>query len=259
MMRGSLLFCALLLVLPRIVLGQATPAEPGEDRARTFTYRHTEHGDLELTVDYPPDWDASDSRPAIVFFFGGGWTWGTIEHFERQAKYFARRGMVAIRPDFRVKDRQGTTPAESVEDAKSAMRWVRAHADALGIDPHRIVASGGSSGGHLAACTAQCSGPENPDEDLAISAEPNAMILFNPLLEYYGVSEIEQAYPVASEAIARQISPVLHVEKGDPPTLLLFGTGDPLLDWASSYIEKSRELGNRVELYLAEGGRPCIL
>jgi acetyl esterase/lipase len=71
-----------------------------------------------------------------------------------QAEYLATRGIIAFCPDYRVKSRNATTPFESVMDAKSAMRYLKSHGSELGIDTSRIVASGGSAGGHLAACTA---------------------------------------------------------------------------------------------------------
>ena len=89
-----------------------------------------------------------------MFFFGGAWTQWRPGQFEPQASYLAGRGMVAIRADYRVKNRHRATPADGVEDAKSAIRWVRQNASMLGVDPDRIVAAGGSAGGHLAACTA---------------------------------------------------------------------------------------------------------
>ena len=55
---------------------------------RTFTFKQTPQGPLEITVDYPADWKPTDARPAIVFFFGGGWTKGSVEEFSRQAAYF---------------------------------------------------------------------------------------------------------------------------------------------------------------------------
>ena len=248
-----LFFCKAFLLIPCIVLGQSGASSTGDENTQILTYKHTEQGDLQLVVDYPPEWKASDKRSAIVFFFGGGWAWSAINHFERQAKYFASRGMVSIRPYVRVKDPHGTTPAESVDDALSAMRWIRAHADSLGINAHRVVASGGSSGGHVAACLSQCTRPENQDEKHPISAEPDAMVLFNPLLGFYNVGTIEELYPVANEEVAKQISPELHIEKNDPPAFLMFGTEDTNLTWSSTYIEKSRQLGNRVDLYLAQG------
>ena len=66
-------------------------------------------------------------------------------------------------------------------DAKSALRYVRAHATELGIDPQRIAAAGGSAGGHLAAFTALVDGLDDPQDDLAVSCKPNALVLFNPV------------------------------------------------------------------------------
>ena len=75
---------------------------------------------------------------AIVFFFGGGWVGGTPKQFFPHCTYLASRGMVAISAEYRVKDRHGVTPLECVLDGKSAVRWVRAHASELGIDPTLI-------------------------------------------------------------------------------------------------------------------------
>ena len=75
-------------------------------------------------------------------------------------------------------------PDKAVEDAKSAMRWVRANAARLGIDPNRIVSCGGSSGGHLAASVAALEDFDSPGDDLRISARPNAMLLHYPLLDF---------------------------------------------------------------------------
>src|SRR5690349_2245960 len=91
-----------------------------KEPVQTFTYKKTKQANLAIHVHYPPDWKKEDKRPAIVFFFGGGWTAGRIEQFEPQAKYLAGRGMVAARADYRVKSRHQVTPDACVEDAKSA-------------------------------------------------------------------------------------------------------------------------------------------
>ena len=137
------------LALIGAVVSPAFGQEP-----KSFTYKKTKQADLEIVVHFPPGWKETDKRPGIVFFFGGGWTNGTIKAFEPQAIYLASRGMVAACADYRIKSKHGVTPKECVEDAKSAVRWLRQNAAKLGIDPNRIAASGGSAGGHLAACTA---------------------------------------------------------------------------------------------------------
>src|SRR5262249_6559933 len=144
--------------------------DQSKEAVKTFTYKKTTKADkttpvaLEIHVHLPPDWKKEDKRPAIVFFFGGGWTSGTVKQFEPQASYLASRGMIAARADYRVKSRHDVTPDACVEDAKSAVRWLRQNTAMLGVDPDRIVASGGSAGGHIAACTA-CTGLDAAGED----------------------------------------------------------------------------------------------
>src|SRR4029078_4184871 len=131
------------------------PAVRAAESGGQSRYVYKTIGERKLTIDfdYPPGWKLTDKRPTIVFFFGGGWKEGTPTQFKPQAEYFAKRGLVCGRVDYRVRGKDGVTPDKCVEDALSAMRCVRGHAAQLGADPDRIVAAGGSAGGHLAACT----------------------------------------------------------------------------------------------------------
>lgn len=230
--------------------------ESAEDKAdqpkTTFTYKHSKQADLKMQMHYPKDWKPTDKRPAIVFFFGGGWTNGTTAQFENQAAYLATRGMVAARADYRVKSRQDVTPADCVEDAKSAVRWLRKNATTLGIDPDRIVAAGGSAGGHIAACTALTDGLEAADEDKSISSKPNLLVLFNPVVRFEGVPELTKRISEDTK-LARMLSPTLHLSAKTPPALLLFGKNDRLLPQAEEYVAKAKEQGCRAELFLADG------
>ena len=123
--------------------------------AETLVYKKAGDRELRLHIEKPADWKATDQRPAIVFFFGGGWVGGSPEQFRPQSEYLATRGMVGIRVEYRTiaKGDKGP-PLVCCADAKSAMRYVRSHAAELGVDPARIAAAGGSAGGHLAAFTA---------------------------------------------------------------------------------------------------------
>lgn len=82
----------------------ADPLIPGSDKITTTTHTYKTIGDvkLELTCFTPANHKATDKRPAIIFYFGGGWTSGTPKQFEKQATYLATRGMVAITADYRV-------------------------------------------------------------------------------------------------------------------------------------------------------------
>ena len=216
-------------------------------------YKKTPRVDLKIYLDFPEDWKPSDSRPAIVFFGGGGWATQSAKQFSTQASYLAGRGMVAARADYRVMRRHKTTPFECVEDAKSAVRWLRQNAGRLGIDPDRIVASGGSAGGHMAACTAVVDGLDAKDEDAAVSSKPNALVLFNPVLDLEPLSRNNRQKSFQNPEDALKISPCHHQKKGVPPALILFGSDDRFGESAFAYRKKSMQLGNRVELYIEEG------
>lgn len=167
--------------------------------------------------------------------------------------------MVAIVADYRVKLRHGVTPFECVADAKSAIRWLRTHAVELGIDPKRIVASGGSAGGHLAASTALLKGLDEKYENLKVSSVPNALVLFNPALDLPDLAERLPANELAQfidwSKRAADISPIHHVRRHSPPTIIFHGTGDKTVPFeqATRFCEAMKKEGNRCEVVPFEG------
>jgi acetyl esterase len=216
-------------------------------------------GDVNLKIYRfnPPDHKDSDQRPAVVFFFGGGWKNGDPKQFANQCVHLASRGMVAMTAEYRVASRHQAKAIDCVEDAKSAIRWVRKNSVKLGIDPNRIAAGGGSAGGHLAACTGVVKGFEKSTEDTSISSVPNAMILFNPALV---LDSVDGEEPFKQEKLAdlrervgddpRKISPVHHVGKGAPPTIIFHGRADTTVPFrtAEVFAETMKKHGNRCEL-----------
>ena len=214
-------------------------------------YKKVDSTELTMTLDYPPNYQPGQSYTTMVFFFGGGWNGGDVKHFEQYAHYFASRGLICVRPDYRVKSRQGTSPFASVEDAKSAMRFLRKNAELLGIDPGRIIASGGSAGGHLAAATALLPGLDAPDDDLSISTVPQALVLFNPVIDNgpkgYGYERIGARYP--------EFSPMHNLNTISPPTIFFLGTADKLIavSTGQEYKKKVEARGSRCDLHLYEG------
>jgi acetyl esterase/lipase len=229
----------------------AVPARAEDKPVKQFVYKKTKQADLALSVHYPPDWKESDKRPVILFFFGGGWSQGTVKQFEPQAEYLAGRGLVAIRADYRVKSRHDVTPDQCVEDARSAVRWVRQNAAKLGIDPDKVIAAGGSAGGHLAACTGCCPGPDADGDDKKVSARANAMVLFNPVVRFDGVPSLMDRIG-KDEKLGKLLSPTLHLAKDSPPALLLYGKKDKLLAQGEEYVKRAKEVGCTAELYLAD-------
>ncbi|MCE9565111.1 MAG: alpha/beta hydrolase [Planctomycetes bacterium] len=127
----------------------AQPAKLKLTDAKVLTadhvYKKSAEGELTLHCFMPADWKATDNRPVIVFFLG--WKTGSYTQFVPQAEYFASRGIVANSADYRIESKHKTKPDAAVEDAKIAIRWVRANAAKLGIDPDKVIASGGSAAG----------------------------------------------------------------------------------------------------------------
>jgi acetyl esterase len=222
----------------------------------TKVYKTIGHMNLKLYVFHPSERKNEERLSAIVFFFGGGWKRGKVTHFLPQAKYMAERGMVAILADFRVMPRHGVTPFECVADAKSVIRWLRMHADELGIDNNRIVASGGSSGGHMAACTALIKDFDAKNEDLNVSSVPNALVLFNPALDLSHIVEYANKNQVRDWHLrALEISPVHHVFQGAPPTIIFHGTADQNIpiQLVINFCEVMKKYGNHCEVIPFEG------
>jgi acetyl esterase/lipase len=201
------------------VLAAPQPETRGPDLV--VPYRKIGESALKLEVFRPADWKASDQRAAIVFFFGGGWVGGSTSQFHPQAAHLAKRGMVAFCAEYRVQSRDKTSPFEAVADAKAAVRWLWRNAEAQGIDPKKIVASGGSAGGHLAAC---CGVTPGLDEIREGEPEfiPAAMVLFNPVIDTskagFGHNKLKDRY--------KEISPVEHVHDKTAPTLIMVGSAD---------------------------------
>jgi acetyl esterase/lipase len=245
-----------LVVWSFVVSGCRTSSALREQSQARYVYKTGGERKLTLDFDRPPDWKPSDKRPAIVFFFGGGWSVTNLGQFKPQAEYFAKRGLVCVRADFRLLIRDKVWPDKCVEDAISAVRWVRSHAAQLGIDPNRIVVAGGSSGGHLAACTFFAEGISDPDDDKSVSHKPNAMILYNPLLNLVAEARTTEGSPFFAgldDAMLKRISPSLHVCKDTPPTLIIDGTADYLNPQIREFVERSQSLGAPVEACYTEG------
>ncbi|MFK7788523.1 MAG: alpha/beta hydrolase [Phycisphaeraceae bacterium] len=241
--------------LPTMALEPAQPVKP-----ELVVYKKTETAkgkpvQLRLHVFKPEGWSADDKRPAIVFFFGGGWSSGNPNQFYAHSRDLAALGMVAISAEYRVKSRHGTSPLACVEDGKSAVRYLRANAKKWGIDPNRIVAAGGSAGGHVAACTGVLKGFDAKSEDGSISSVPNLMILYNPVIDTspkngYGAKRVPGDDPLI-------ISPLHHVHKDQPPSLTFHGDADTTVKIGSvrAFAKRCEKLGIVGKLVEYEGAK----
>ena len=214
-------------------------------------YKAVAGADLKLHVFNPPDHSKADSRPAIVFFFGGGWVGGTPSQFYGQSAYLASRGMVAACAEYRTKGSHGTSPKQCVMDGKSAIRWLRSHAGECGIDPNRMAAGGGSAGGHVAAATSTAAGFSEEGEDVSVDCRPNALVLFNPVIDTgpdgCGYERVKEYW--------EDFSPMHNIGGDTAPTTIFLGTEDGLIPVATAeeYRKRMEMCGVRCDLHLYEG------
>jgi acetyl esterase/lipase len=214
----------------------------------TWLYKRVDGVELKLHVFTPEGYRETDRRAAIIFFFGGGWNNGSPGQHYGQCAYLAGRGMVAMSAEYRVQSRNQTSPKECVKDGKSAIRWLRAHAVDLGIDPARIAAGGASAGGHVAAAAGTIVGLNEAGEDISVSSCPDALVLFNPVFDNgpggFGHGRVK--------AYWQAISPLHNIGGGAPPTVVFLGTDDEYIsvDSARRYEARMQEAGRRCDLHL---------
>ncbi len=219
------------------------------------TYKTLEEGDLELHIFRPEHFKKGEKRPAIVYFFGGGWALGTPLQFYRECAYYAAKGIVAVSAEYRISYLHHSTPFESVEDAEDAICWLRVNAEKWNIDPDRIAAAGASAGGHLAAATGTL--PDKSGGKQNVSFKPNLMLLYYPVVDNsengYGTENMKKRY--------LEISPLHNVDSNTPPALFVLGTNDPLIPvrTAEEFRAIMKNAGVDCELYLFEGaGHPIF-
>lgn len=243
-------FLLSLISIANFSFGQETPTDELKN-ADVRVYKTVEGYDLKISIVYPDDYKKGKKYPAVVFFFGGGWNGGQVGQFEQHCHYLAKKGIISMTANYRVASRNNSTPFDAVEDAKSAVRWIRENAKILGVNKNKIVAAGGSAGGHLAACTAIITGFDAANENLKISSKPNALVLFNPVIntmpEGFGYKRLGDK--------AESISPAHHVAPGLPPTLIFHGTADTTVPYGNitDFQSKMEAAGNTCYVMPFEG------
>ncbi|MFP6672149.1 MAG: alpha/beta hydrolase, partial [Pirellulaceae bacterium] len=158
---------------------------------------------------------------------------------------------------YRVASRHQTKAVACVSDAKSAIRWIRENHQRLGVDPERVLAGGGSAGGHLAACTAVVQKYDETTENQRISSVPNGLALFNPALVLAPVSGVDPLDLERMESLTArmgvapaELSPYHQVRRGLPPTIIFHGVADTTVPFktAQQYVDKAKQLGNQCKL-----------
>jgi acetyl esterase/lipase len=243
-----------LLLLPLLAAAQAPvpPYPPVPEKmpgAQTFIYKQHGTVKLPLFVFSPEAAKADDARAAIVFFHGSGWLAGSVYQFAGYARELARHGIVAAVAEYRIKEGYGATPFDGVADAKSAVRWLRQNASRLGIRSDRIVAAGGSAGAHIALAAAVFESRfDDPGDEAAVPARPDALVLFVPIVDTTETGYRETVPLFGGRE--RELSPIHHLHAGLPPTLIFYGTADAGIppELIERFCGLMRNLNNRCEL-----------
>jgi acetyl esterase/lipase len=217
--------------------------------------------DLKLDIYRPL---TSSTRTAILYYHGGGWRAGGREVMRPDARFMAELGFVGLPAQYRLLG-QAPWPAQ-IHDVKAAIRWTRAHAEELEIDPSRIVLWGSSAGAQLALLAAGT--PDVPELEgelgpLGVSSAVAAVIAVHaPTSFHLGDSGQRFSTPAksllgdaATEEQARAASPTEHVHVGFPPTLLLHGTQDRMVHHSASerMLEALRNVRAPADLHLFHG------
>ncbi len=204
-----------------------------------------------------PDPAKAPSYPksVVAFFYSSGWDNGQVSQFAPHCVYFAARGMLAVAFDYRVSARhEGATPLDAMADARSAMRWLRVNAVELGINPGKIVGAGGSGGAHAIAAAAMLPATfDEHGEDAGISCVPNALALFNPILDTTKRGFGFDRFP--SPDLAKKSSLPAAIKAGLPPTILFHGTQDRVIPHETTFefARKMKKKKNPTEVHLYEG------
>jgi acetyl esterase/lipase len=228
-----------------------------------ITYAKVAGEELQLDVASPKGLD--HPVPAIVVIHGGGWMGGKRQSMTDFAKQVAAHGYVAPTISYRLAPKH-PFPAQ-IEDVKCAVRYLRAHAKELNIDPQRVGATGISAGAHLSMMLGVMDSADGMEGDGGNAGQPSkvqAVVSYvgpvNLVIDNYTETQTQiltaflQGPPKEKVADCRRASPITYINKGDAPMLCFFGTNDPLISYDQAFqittALDNAEVPGRVELLL---------
>lgn len=243
------------------MLGMIEPADLGKDQPapanvaveKDLVYGKVGDRDLMLDVYYPKVAPAKPV-PMLVFIHGGGWSGGKRGDYQIYCNRFAEWGYVVATISYRF-HQEAKFPA-CVQDTNAALRWMRAHGARFGGDPERMAVLGGSAGGYLAMMAAYASDVPELQGD---AGNPGVSSRVQAIVNLYGPSDLTtpeaQVAPQVTGLIGKSFaevpetyklaSPLSHLDKDDPPTLIVHGTLDQVVTVLQSdaLAERLKDLG----------------
>lgn len=197
----------------------------------------------------------------VLYMVSGGW----VSRWSSPARLASRTFSGLLEKGFTVIPvRHGSAPLYKVPaaeaDVRRALRYVQMHADELGVDPERVGVFGGSAGGHLSLMLGLAAADDGRDDDDALRA-PNrvaAVVAYYPPVDLRQIVGPSERFPALDfpQAQAASISPILFVSPDDPPTLLIHGDADRLVNVRNSEMiyEALQTEGVDSELLIIPGG-----
>ncbi len=224
----------------------------------------------------------AEKKPAIIYFPGGGFTTTDYEKFIEMRFALAKAGFVVAAAEYRVVPNK--FPA-ILEDGKSAVRFLKAHANAYGIDASKIGVLGDSAGGYLSQMVAVTGNEKQFDKGNNLHVDSTVQAAAT----LYGISDLRNIgagfdeaiqkvhqSPAVTEALlvngvafneypgasilsdsdkALAASSLGHIKKNLPPFLIMHGTEDKLVSPVQSeqLYEALKQNGNRVTYVKVEG------
>ncbi len=217
-----------------------------------------------LTLRFYTPRGLTGQSPALLYFHGGGWIYGSLESHDATCRFLAEEAQVrVVAVDYRLAP-ESPFPA-AVDDAMAAWSWIAEHAPGLAIDPTRIAVGGDSAGGNLAAVVAQQTAASD-------GPMPAFQLLIYPVTDFVDTSAsrstyaegffltkdfmdlAEENYLVGGEDRSDpRLSPLHGDVTGVAPAYVVTAGFDPLLDEGEAYAEKLRSAGVRVEQFREDG------
>ncbi|MDT0689066.1 alpha/beta hydrolase [Salegentibacter sp. F188] len=215
---------------------------------KDIPYREGESDAWKLDLAMPANF-GGELRPALVIVHGGGWAAGSksVDVYQKMMVSYAQKGYVTINVDYRLTG-EAEFPA-SIEDVKTAVRWLRAHAEELRVDPDRIGSYGHSAGAHLALMLAMAPESAGLEGDGGWD-EYSSMV--NVAASASTPTELGRDVPMAKPVWW----PIGYIGADHPPILIIQGTDDKIVraELTEDFVEKMKAAGANIEYMEVEGG-----